>query len=193
MPRSGGRSIRLGRLRIPTWVAVLLVFAIGVGGWFVFGPGGSEPSATAKADALVIEGLTAQTAGDLATAKEKYEEAVSADPNHALAHYDLGTLHQLANEREAAIAEFETAARIDPTLSGAFYNLGILYTETDPEQAVVYYRQAIKATPTNANAHVNLGFLLRDLGQTEEGDTEVQLGTALQQASTTSTSTSQAP
>lgn len=183
------RRVSVGPLGAPLWLLALVVVVVLAGAsWFLLFSGSDVPAAQ-RAEQLVIEGLQAQTAGDVDTAVDKYEEAIRVDSTNALAHYDLGTALQAQGDTPGAIDAFKAAARLDPSMTAAFYNLGILFTDSDPEVAVEYYRQAISADATNANAHINLGFLLRTLGQTAEGDTEVALGTALVNAASGSTTT----
>lgn len=56
--------------------------------------------------------------GDLDTAQKELEQALLLDPSLTRAHFHMGTLLELRNERAAAIDAYESAVRLDP--NGAF-------------------------------------------------------------------------
>jgi tetratricopeptide (TPR) repeat protein len=59
-----------------------------------------------------------------------YRRAIELNPNYAGAHVNLGNLHFLNNEFQAAINEYEIAQRIEPDLAIAFYNNSVASGET---------------------------------------------------------------
>jgi Flp pilus assembly protein TadD len=71
-----------------------------------------------SADAIYNQGIILWNAGKIAEAKEKFEEATKADPNHADARFQLGMA--LLNEGKIpdAVSSFETYLKLAP--SGQF-------------------------------------------------------------------------
>jgi len=55
------------------------------------------------AAALVAKGLQEQAAGDLASAKRDYTQAIVDDPKNKYAYYNLGLIQQLLNEATTRI------------------------------------------------------------------------------------------
>ncbi len=63
-----------------------------------------------------------RSAGRPASVRGACERALSLDPNHALAHYVLGTVHDENRKFERAIEEYRTALLLDPRLGDASFN-----------------------------------------------------------------------
>jgi tetratricopeptide (TPR) repeat protein len=55
-----------------------------------------------------------------------------------------------------------------PADAESWYAAGCMLEAADPERSVAAYRKAIELEPTHADAHINLGRLLQQLGQNEE-------------------------
>lgn len=73
----------------------------------------SDPVAAAAAAKLHAEGVAAQATQDLATAEQKYLEALRRDAGHVRARYDLASVYNLTNRSErglALLAELEKAS-----------------------------------------------------------------------------------
>ena len=162
-----------------TWryvVPILVVALIGACGH-------QKTDATKASDALAA-GLKAHAAGQLVTAAEKYHETLALDPNNKYAYFDLGVIDQSQGRAASAEGNYRTALGIDPKFTPALFNLAIIRTPTDPAEAISLYQQVIAVNPNDADAHLNLGFVLKSTGKTSEGDAElsraVQIDPALQ-------------
>jgi tetratricopeptide (TPR) repeat protein len=59
-----------------------------------------------------------------------YRRAIELKKNYAGAHVNLGNLHFLNNEFQAAITEYEAAERADPNLAIAYYNHAVASGDT---------------------------------------------------------------
>ncbi|HET7434701.1 MAG TPA: tetratricopeptide repeat protein [Thermoanaerobaculia bacterium] len=59
-----------------------------------------------------------------------YRRAIELNKAYAGAHVNLGNLHFMNNEFQAAITEYEEAQRLDPKLAIAFYNNSVASGET---------------------------------------------------------------
>jgi len=69
-------------------------------------------------------------------AEEVWREAIRINPDHAVAHTDLGSLLQELERYDEAEKECREAIKIDPDYAEAHGNLGIIFLETErPEEA----------------------------------------------------------
>ena len=97
------------------------------------------------------------------------------DPNHARAHYNLGTLLAARGERKEGIEHLETAVRLDPEGKGARFNLATALMEAgEPARALAQYDEIIRRTPADAMAHYQRGLALLALQKPEEALGELQ-------------------
>ena len=134
----------------------------------------TESSEGGETAALLEEGLAAQGQGNLELAREKYLEVLDQDAVNKYAHYNLGVIYQQLNATDDARAAYNQAIEIDATYAPALFNLAVLETAENPDEAIRLYRRLIELNDEDANSHFNLGLLLRDLGQTQEADAEIQ-------------------
>jgi len=117
-------------------------------------------------DALITAGNSAQQKGEAAGAAALYAKAIAEDPRSAVAHYDLGDLDQIAlHDDGAAEAEYGRALTIDPHFVDARFNLAILETTADPARAIASYDTIIGFDASDAQAYMNLAYLLRSAGK----------------------------
>jgi tetratricopeptide (TPR) repeat protein len=83
-----------------------------------------------KAKELFNAGVDAETAGDLKTAKAKYEAAIAEDPNYANPHLNLGAiLFKEKNYKEAQV-HFSKVTELDSKNVDGWKNLGLAATKT---------------------------------------------------------------
>ena len=79
-------------------------------------------------------------AGDLASAREKYEWAIWWDADYAEAHYNLGSLYEKQGQLEKASEEYQLA--IEGGLDAAYNNLARLYIDNKTDQTDQKYKEA---------------------------------------------------
>lgn len=91
-------------------LAVLVVVGVGLG----FGCGGSTEPASPDAAELTSEGWKAFSAGDTATARARFLDALTLDPGYADAMTGQGWVAIRRGKYDAAGAHFEAALAIDP-------------------------------------------------------------------------------
>ena len=132
------------------------------------------------AAALVAKGLQEQAAGDLASAKRDYGQAIIEDPKNKFGFYNLGLIQQIEGDKAGAENNYRLALSLDPKFAQPLYNLAILRTAANSlSEAIDLYRRAVAASPKAADVHFNLGLLLRKTGNTTEGNLEVQAAVKL--------------
>jgi Tfp pilus assembly protein PilF len=131
------------------------------------------PTTTTPADGLIQAGITAADHGNAAAAVADYQAALKADPLSNIAYYDLGVIYQQKGEVTGARTSYQKAILIDPTYKSALFNLAILDTPTDPAMALSLYTQLLGLNENDSNVLFNLGLLLRQTGQTAQGNADL--------------------
>src|SRR5439155_16631610 len=81
-------------------------------------------------------------------AERYYRQALEADPEYALAHFDLANLYDERGDRTKALAHYEAALRIAPNYADAHYNLALLCQGSNqPMKAVRHWTAYLKLDP----------------------------------------------
>lgn len=175
------RAERIARLCVP-----LMLVGVGLGAAAC-----SSPSGTSAANSSLAAGIKAQEAGDTGAATSDYLKALKEDPGNEYANYDLGLIDQEKGDVAGAEAYYRASLAQAPYYTPALFNLAIAVTSSNPIEAEELYRQVLAIDPTDAEAHLNLGYVLVSLGDHTEG--ESQISTALREdpalASSTTTTT----
>jgi DNA-directed RNA polymerase subunit alpha len=106
-----------------------------------------------KAQVLYVLGTIAESEGNYAEARERYEAALSHDPEHLDSLFRLAYQHDLSGDDDAAIALYERARRIRPTRANILVNLGVLYEDRDEfPRAAECYREVLQVYPSHPRA-----------------------------------------
>ena len=102
--------------------------------------------------------------GDLVGARAVLGEALRASPTSAAAHWILGQLQERLGDQAGALKSFETAASM-PLLGGAHHARRatgrLLHSRLDLDGAATAYTQRVAIVPNDADAHFDLGEVLR--------------------------------
>jgi Flp pilus assembly protein TadD len=106
-------------------------------------------------------------------AEQAFMQAISSNPNDAVAHNPLGILKRRKGQFDEALVHYQRAIAIDSGYAGAHLNLGILFDLylQDLEKALQQYRQ-YRSLSAEENAQVD-GWIL---------DIERRLGSAQKQS-----------
>jgi len=109
------------------------------------------------ADALYAEGIALESDGEYGEAREKYEAALSADPNHARSLFRLAHRSDTEGRDEKAMEYYSRCIALSPAHANALQNLALLYEDHDryPE-AESCYRRVLLADPNHVRARVGL-------------------------------------
>jgi tetratricopeptide (TPR) repeat protein len=104
-------------------------------------------------------------------AENAFRSALDADPGHANAWANLGSLLWEAGRNKEAASAYRSALQSAPDLAWVWNNLGsLLRTEGLLEEAERAYRSALEFGPELAGAWNNLGVLLAETNRTEEAE-----------------------
>ena len=123
--------------------------------------GKAPDAAQLAADRLIAEGRTAEDAGDLTQACQRYRKAIALAPQYPTAHLNLGVACEAAGDRDSALRSYEAVLAIDPGNAYANYNLGkLLLLARELDRAERHLRQAIARKPDFWEAYVVLANLL---------------------------------
>ncbi len=83
-------------------------------------------------------------------------------------HFNVGYEMEQRNDLDAAKEAYLLSVTIDSN-SLAYNNLGMVAMKQDrPEDAILYFSEAVKAKPENWNARINLGIVLSQTGRKAE-------------------------
>jgi Tfp pilus assembly protein PilF len=120
-------------------------------------------------------------AGDAAAAEAMARKAAENARASAAARLELAAALQALERDAESIAEYRTALALAPDNTEILCNLGgALNAAGGHAEAKQLLLRALRADPHLAEAHHNLGMLLRDTGETEAGIAEFRAALALQ-------------
>jgi Flp pilus assembly protein TadD len=124
-----------------------------------------RPSGIEPVDFMDIRRGTADLSGDVASIREKFEEAARRSPDDPELQNNLGLALERLNQIDAALVRFERATQLDPRNWAYHFNLAHSSSlRRGLDRAVSEYRIAADLMPTNYATHYNLGMTLRRKG-----------------------------
>lgn len=159
------------RLKIGAAALGLATIIVGAALWGSLGNG--RVTGSTSGDQLLHAGLSAQLAGRDAEASADYEKLLDLQPSNVYAYYNLGLIDQRAGHPDLAEGFYRRALSINADFVPALYNLAIIRTGPAPKEAEALYRHVISVQPNNAQARLNLGFLLIQEGKPVQGRAEL--------------------
>ena len=106
-----------------------------------------------------------QSEADLAKAATLFEEALTEDPNFAIAAYNLGMAQQLLLDHEASVKSFRRAMTIDPShIESRTQCAAVLIEKGDPDEAIRELTEVLRLDPQSDEAHAMLARAYWDKG-----------------------------
>ena len=118
---------------------------------------------------------------DPAAAATDFTRALSIQPNFAAAHRDLGMLKFEQKDYANAARHLAEAVKLGMQDARTLNFLGISYSRmAELRKAVECYKQALKADPGLAEAHLNLGYAYQQLKREKSAQEEYRQACALQ-------------
>lgn len=108
-------------------------------------------------------------------ASEHLHRALQADPQYALAHYNLGLVGYAKGDFQGAVFHFREATALEPGNGVFFNNLGNAYASLrDFERAEWCFRRALELVPHSGDARANLALLLLTTGRGREASAQAR-------------------
>ncbi len=109
------------------------------------------------------EMLTSTQKARVKNAIDEYLTSLTARPDDAISHYNLGNFHSNQGQLDKAIASFETSAKLRDDLIMPLVNVSIIYARLGKnKQAEESLKKAQVIDPNNAELNFNLGLLLAE-------------------------------
>lgn len=160
-------------------------------------PGASAPSATAAEQ--VNRGVALQQKKDFDGAIAAYRQALAAEPDNALAHYNLASALADKKDLDGAIAEYRKSLSLQPDLALARFGLGYaLASKGDKAAGIVELKAYLRDAPAQGQEatkkkaqddirtleaaqvgdHVNQGIALEKKGDIDGAIAEYRLALA---------------
>jgi len=102
-------------------------------------------------------------------AKILYKKILKIDPNHTVAHNNLGLIFHELGDCQKAMDSYKKATAINPNFSAAHNNFGLVLEKLKKHQkAINSYKKATQIDPYYSLAHYNLGNVLKKIGKFQE-------------------------
>jgi len=99
---------------------------------------------------------------DVGGAVREFEQAISLDPDYALAHAQLAIAYWLGNRGTEALTHVEKAMALDPSIAEAHAAAGVVsWTDEDIQGALRHLGKAIEINPSYADAYNWMGQIRR--------------------------------
>ena len=115
------------------------------------------PALAQQAKQLVDDGVAAFDRGDVASARNAFEKALTFKKDEVTAHTYLGIIADRAGNLKEAEQHFAAVVRAEPNRASARNNYGAILMRTGRSNlAAVEFEKSLKLDPDQANALVNL-------------------------------------
>jgi tetratricopeptide (TPR) repeat protein len=118
----------------------------------------------AQLSEIVLEGFNLHREGKFDDARDRYEKALSIQPNHPQALKFMGTILSQTGKYSEAISYLSQSLELDPDNASCLNNLANALREIKRyNEALIYVDRAIKIKDNYADAHYNRAVILADL------------------------------
>ena len=132
-----------------------------------------------QADQHNERGIELADRGWLEEAEKEFRKAIALDPASAHPHENLAMVHARQKRWREALRAHLHAVEVEPQSPGARFTLASFLSTHALEMAEAEYREAIAADPEHAEAHLELGLALADMGRADEGLKELAIAVGL--------------
>ena len=144
---------------LPIWVCSLL--------FLLFLP--SQVIASLSADDYYQKGLRSSHSKDWDTAAERFLQTIRLQPEHKLAHANLGVALSQKGMHKDALLAFERALSLGYDHAFMRYNRGLAFAKLNLiEEAVTEMEKALEMNPRMVKTNYDLGHLYNKMGRREE-------------------------
>lgn len=118
--------------------------------------------------------------GRLETARDLFQQVISAKPDYVEAQYNLGNVFRKLKQFDEAITCYRTAIDLDPGYVNAYNDLGLVHHRHQRyQQAIEQFNLALELDPTRYDVHVNLAGSLQSFGELDAALISIQNALAL--------------
>jgi len=118
--------------------------------------------------------------GELDKAIADFTQALTIDPNYAVAYSSRGLAYHYKGELDRAIADFTRAIALNPNLTEAYYYRGLAYaTKGELDRAIEDSTKAIALYPNLTEAYYYRGFAYYTKGELDRAITDFTRAIAL--------------
>ncbi len=125
-------------------------------------------------------GQALMQAGELQQSLFQFQRCAASAPREPAAHNNLGMILERMRRSDEAIAAFQESVRLDAAYANGWLGLSLaLLNKRDYEGAIRALHALLAAHPQRPEAHQNLGLVLMDAGQVEEGLASLRRGLAV--------------
>ncbi len=132
------------------------------------------------AEVWMHRGVIKKRLGDFDGAISEYNHALQINPNDYAIVYNRGLSYFNRRDLENAVKDFQQAIRLNPSFADAYFSLGFVYQLTGNfPQALECYNLAIKNNPQFGKAYHYRGIVKMNLGQSDEGNQDLQKAISL--------------
>ena len=115
--------------------------------------------------ALMIEGISAMSKGNLDRAENIFTKLIEVNPNFTEAWNKRATLRFMLWDFEGSLKDVEKVLTLEPRHFGALSGLGMIHLRLgDPERALKAYEDLVNIFPSNADAAQKIITLKNYLG-----------------------------
>ncbi|NLI78850.1 MAG: tetratricopeptide repeat protein [Candidatus Riflebacteria bacterium] len=119
-----------------------------------------------NADFVSTKGVFLHKMNDVSGAIDAYREAVTINPKHSFAHFNLGLILMKLGKITEAISEWEAVIRVNPRDVDAIFNIAVALSQVGRRrEAIPFYEKVLQLKPEHIQAHQNLGIIYRDENQ----------------------------
>ena len=106
--------------------------------------------------------------GDLKSAEQKLKDALTKEPDNAVANFNYGLLLGQLNRMDEAKSALRKALENDSTMSAAAYNLAVISAATSVNEALKYSEIAAELSPENGRYGYTYAYYLKLGGKYDE-------------------------
>uniref|UniRef100_A0A8D2L8S0 Tetratricopeptide repeat domain 6 n=1 Tax=Varanus komodoensis TaxID=61221 RepID=A0A8D2L8S0_VARKO len=136
---------------------------------------------TTNAELLTNRGVINQFMGFLNCAMKDYQQAITIDPNYALAYFNAANIYLLNRQFSQANKYYSQALRLDPKNESAFLNRAITNTLLKNfEDAKEDFEKAVCLSPFSAAIYFNKANLYSTLQQYEQAEEDISKALSIQ-------------
>ncbi len=121
------------------------------------------------------QGVILARLGDRTAAREAFDAALRARPQHVDALYERALLHYAGGDLNAALADLDAALRLSPRAANAYYVRGLIRrAQGDTRSAIADFGQALLLQPAYPEALIARATAYAEQGNTTAAQADLQ-------------------